>query len=75
MTNEQIDRLKRMAMNAGGIPFTQVFDGVAFPDDALERFARAIAEECATVCGEMADADFSADDCEMAIRKLYREQT
>lgn len=78
MKNDQLDRLKRMAIGNGqwvahcGAADEHAF--LAFDDASIARLAMAITDECAKICSEMADADLSAGDCETAIRNLYMEK-
>ena len=72
-----LEHLKRAAVSSGGIPFTEMFEGVALPDGALLRFARAIAEECAAVCEEPTgqfNAHSVRQECASRILNLFKEE-
>lgn len=86
--SEQIDRLKRMAVNAGASREDQFVDMpsgpgnpevLMFDADSLGRYTRAIAEDCAKQCktpwDDPSSAGVTAERCADVIRNLYREQS
>lgn len=70
-----VERIKRMAVNAGAFSNEYFSEGhVEFDDDCLARFARAVAEECAKASENYDLGTPEGHAIAAAIRNLYREQ-
>ena len=70
------EHIKRMAVEAGGVPMREnCLDAEAFPwgvemeIGTLERFAQAVARECAKLCDD--DGTLDAAYCAQAIRARF----